>query len=161
MLALKKLDKKIIAIQKTICGMPKCMSNKITQLPHNLFGLEAFSSKNAYLRCIGGQLQNALNDKGRLGRIYNGLTQYILAQHGGADNIPRIKKTDCMKSPITRTFFLLKHEGKVYLKSTLQNFLFDLTPLEIIWQQETQKHTTLNTQLSQKLLQKLLSKKYF
>ena len=65
--AIKKLDKKIIALHKTICGIPKCTSNVVTQLPHNLFGIEAFSLQNAYLRCIGEQLQNALNDKGRIG----------------------------------------------------------------------------------------------
>ena len=33
-----KLDKKIIAIQKKICGFPKCTPNMVTQLPHELFG---------------------------------------------------------------------------------------------------------------------------
>jgi hypothetical protein len=61
--AIKKLDKKIIALHKTICGIPKCTSNITTQLPHNLFRIEAFSLQNAYPRCIGKQLQNALNDK--------------------------------------------------------------------------------------------------
>ena len=71
---IKKLDKIIIGIQKAICGLPKCTANVITQLSHDLFGLEAFSLKNAYLRCISEQLRNALNDKGRLGIIYKGLT---------------------------------------------------------------------------------------
>ena len=71
---IKKLDKKIIGIQKVIYGLPKCASNIITQLPQDLFGLEAFSLKNAYLRCISEQLRNALNDPGRLGIIYKGLT---------------------------------------------------------------------------------------
>jgi hypothetical protein len=53
---IKKLDKKIIALHKTICGIPKCTSNIATQLPHNLFGIEAFSLQNAYLKCIGEQL---------------------------------------------------------------------------------------------------------
>ena len=65
--------KKLIALHKTICGIPKCTSNIATQLPHNLFGIEAFSLQNAYLRCIGEQLQNALNDKDRIGKIYIGL----------------------------------------------------------------------------------------
>ena len=47
---IKKLDKKIIGIPKAICGLHKCTANIITQLPHDLFGLEAFSLKNAYLR---------------------------------------------------------------------------------------------------------------
>jgi hypothetical protein len=46
---IKKLDKKFIGIQKTICGLPKYTANVIIQLPHKLFGLEAFSLKNAYL----------------------------------------------------------------------------------------------------------------
>ena len=71
--AIKKLDKKIIALHKTICRLPKNTSNTTTQLPHDLFGIEAFSLQNAYLRCIGEQRQNALNDKGRLGKIYYGL----------------------------------------------------------------------------------------
>ena len=56
-----------------------------------MFGIEAFSLKNAYLRCIGEQLRNALNDKGKLGIIYRGLTNFILAKHGGVKNKPRIK----------------------------------------------------------------------
>ena len=71
--AIKKLNKKIIVLHKTICGLPKCTSNIATQLPHDLFGIEVFSLKNAYLRCIGEQLQHALNDTCRLGKIYNGL----------------------------------------------------------------------------------------
>jgi hypothetical protein len=63
---IKKLDKNIIGIQKKKCGLPKCTANVITQLPHDLFGLEAFSLKNAYLRCISEQLINVLNDTGRL-----------------------------------------------------------------------------------------------
>ena len=106
--AIRKLDKKIIATQKAISRLPKCMSNAITQLPQNLYGLDAFSFKNAYFRCIGEQLQSALNNKGRLGKIYNGLTRYILGKNGGSQNIPRIKKQDCLRSPITRTLFLLR-----------------------------------------------------
>ena len=40
-----KLDKKIIAIQKKICGLPKCTPNMVTQLPHEMFEIEAFSLK--------------------------------------------------------------------------------------------------------------------
>ena len=72
----------------------------------------------------------------RLGKIYNGLTLYILAKHGGSQNIPRIKKQDCLKSPITRTFFLLKHEGELHLKSIHNNFPLEMAPLELAWIQE-------------------------
>ena len=107
LLAIIKLDKKIIAIQKNICGLSKCTPNIVTQLPHDIFGIEAFSLKNAYLRCIGEQLRNALNDKGRLGIIYRGLTHFILAKNRGAENIPRIKYQDCTRAPTTRTLFLI------------------------------------------------------
>jgi hypothetical protein len=151
-----KLDKKIIGIQKTICGLPKCTANVITQLPHDLFGLEAFSLKNAYLRCISEQLRNALNDKGRLGIIYKGLIQYILAKHGGSKNIPRIKYQDCTRSPTTRTLFLMKTEGGVHLKSIETNFHLNQTELENEWRTSTAL-PHLNPKLSLKLLHKLIT----
>ena len=46
---INKLDKILIRLQKDICGLPKSSSNIMTQLPHNMFGLEAFSLRNAYL----------------------------------------------------------------------------------------------------------------
>ena len=107
------LDKKNIGIQKIICGLPKCTANVITQFPHDLFGLEAFSLKNAYLRCISEQLINVLNDPGKLGIIYKRLIQHILAKYGGAQDIPRITHADCTRSPTTRTLFLMKKEGKL------------------------------------------------
>jgi hypothetical protein len=55
----------------------------MTQLPHEMFSLDAFSLRNAYLRCIGEQLRDALNDKRRLGTIYQGLTNYIFAKTRG------------------------------------------------------------------------------
>ena len=113
--AIKKLDKKIIAIQKKICGFSKCTPNIVTQLPHDMFGIEAFSLKNAYLRCIGEQLRNALNNKGRLRIIYRGLTHFILVKHGGVENIPRIKHQDCIRSPTMRTLFLIKKAGGAHL----------------------------------------------
>jgi hypothetical protein len=64
--------------------------------------MDAFSIKNAYLTCIRNQLRNALNDTGRLGKIYIGLIHYILAKFGGALNLPRLKPTDCLQSPTTQ-----------------------------------------------------------
>ena len=49
LLAIKKLDKNIIAIQKKICGLRNCIPNIITQIPHDMFGIEAFLLKNMYL----------------------------------------------------------------------------------------------------------------
>ena len=117
--AIRKLDTKIIALHKTICGLPKCMSNVVTQLLYDMFGTEAFLLKNAYITCIGEQLKNALNDNGMLGRIYKGLIHHILAKHGGAQNLTRLSSHDCTRSPITRSLFLLKKTSGVYLKTTL------------------------------------------
>jgi hypothetical protein len=50
MLALAKLDKKIIGLQKKICGLPRSTPNITTQLSHEYFSLEAFPLKTAYLR---------------------------------------------------------------------------------------------------------------
>ena len=108
----QKLDKKIIGIQKIICGQPKCTANVITQLPQDLFGLEAFSLKIAYLRCISKQLINALYDPDRLGIIYKGLIHHIPVKYGGAEYITRITHTDCIKSPATRTLFLIKRRRR-------------------------------------------------
>ena len=112
--------------------------------------------QNAYLRCIGEQLQNALNDKGRIGKIYAGLLQFILAKYGGSKDITRIKYHHCVRSPITRTLFLLKHKVGVHLKSTINNFLLNPSPLETAWMQESQNLPGLNPDISLKLLHKLL-----
>ena len=155
---IKKLDKKIIEIQKIICGLPKCTANVITQLPHDLFGLEAFSLKNVYLRCISEQLINALNDHGRLGTIYKGLIHHILAKYGGAKDIQRIKYQDCIRSPTTRTLFLMKKEGGAHLKNIEANFQLHSTELEQEWRtQATNELPQLNIKLSLKLLHKLLA----
>jgi hypothetical protein len=79
-----KLDQKIIALQKAICGLPKSTPNITTKLPHDQFGLNAQSLKTKYLTCIGKQLHNALNDPGKLEIIYIGLTNHILAKYGGS-----------------------------------------------------------------------------
>ena len=154
--AIKKLDKKVLALHKNICGLPKCMSNAVTQLPQVMFGMEAFSLKNAYTTCIGEQLINALNDKGRLGKIYNGLTNYILAKHGGSLNLPRITQHDCIRSPITRTLYLLKTTNGAHLKSTLQKFPLLPTPLETQWLQQTQNLPTSTPTTSLKYLHNLI-----
>jgi len=103
---------------------------------YELFGLEAFSLKNAYLRCIGKQLMNALNDLGRLGIIYKGLIHHILAKYGGAEKISRIKQNDCTRSPTTRTLLLLKKAGRIHLKSTNENFQLHMIELELEWRSQ-------------------------
>jgi hypothetical protein len=153
---LKKLDKKLIALQKKICGLPNCTSNITMQLPHGSFGMQAFSLQNAYLRCIGEQLQKTLNNTGKLGIIYRGLTHFILATYGGALNIPCLTSHDCTCSPITRTLYLLKTARGIHLQSTLHNFPLLPTSLETNWLEAATSYPHLSQQFSLKLLNKLL-----
>jgi hypothetical protein len=83
LLSIKKLDKQIISTTKTICKVPKSTPNLTTQLLHKLFGMNFFSFNNAYLKCIGEQLRDALNDQGCLKTIYKGLTKFIMAKNQG------------------------------------------------------------------------------
>jgi hypothetical protein len=153
---INKLDKILIRLQKDIYGLPKSSPNVMTQLPHNMFGLEAFSLRNAYLRCIGEQLQEALNDTGRLGTIYQGLTNYVFAKNGGAQNILRITKNACVRSPITRTLFLLIHIAGTHIRSTHPYFPLSPTQLETSWITQAQSHHNINLLLCHHFLNKLL-----
>jgi hypothetical protein len=152
--AIKILDRRVMALHKNICGLPKCMSNTVSQLPHDMFGTKAFSLKNAYITCIGEQLIHALNDKGRLGVKYNGLTRHILAKHGGSLDLPRISHHDCIRSPITRTLFLLKTTSGTHLRSTLDKFPLLPTPLETQWMHQAHSIPTLTPKISLKYLHK-------
>jgi hypothetical protein len=153
---INKLDKILIRLHKSICGLPRSTSNIITQLPQNMFGLEAFSLRNTYLRCIGENLRNALNDTGRLGIIYQGLTNYIFAKNGGAQNIPRITKQACVRSPITRTIFLLKHTAGTHIRNNKEGFLLAPTQLETNWLTQARQHPNINIHLCHHFLNKLL-----
>jgi hypothetical protein len=117
------------------------------QLPHNMFGLEAFSLRNVYLRCIGEQLRDALNDTGYLGTIYQGLTNYIFAKNGGAQNIPRITKQACVRSPISCTLYLLKHVAGTHIRNHHDNFLLSPTNLETNWLAQARSHPNLSIKL--------------
>jgi hypothetical protein len=149
--ALKKLDKKVTALQKKICGLPNCTPNITMQFPHGSFSMQAFSLQNAYLRCIGEQLKEALNDTGKLGIIYRGLTHFILATYGGALNIPRLTSHDYI-----RTLYLFKTAGGIHLQSTLHNFPLLPTSLETNWLEAATSYPHLSQQFSLKILNKLL-----
>ena len=69
--------------------------------------------------CIGQQLRNVLNDKGRLGIIYKGLMHFILAKHGGAANIPRIKHQHCISPPSLEHPFSFQLHGVKFFTSGL------------------------------------------
>ena len=105
---IKKLDKHIIRLYKNFYGLPNNTPNITTQLLHELFGIKAFSLTNVYLRCISEQLRDVFNDLGQLGKMYQGLTHYTIAKHGGAQSIPRITNSACACSSITQTLYLLK-----------------------------------------------------
>jgi hypothetical protein len=153
---INKLDKILIRLQKSICGMPKSTPDILTQLPQNMFGLEAFSLRNAYLRCISENLRNALNDIGRLGVIFQGLTNYIFAKNGGAQNIPRIIQQACVRSPITHTIFLLKHIAGIHIRNNKDGFILSPTQLETIWLTQTRQKSNININLCHHFLNKLL-----
>jgi hypothetical protein len=124
-----KLDQKIIALQKAICGLPKSTPNITTKLPHNQFGLNAQSLEIEYLTCIGKQLHNALNDPRRLGIIYIGLTKHILAKYGGSQHLSLLNKEACLHSPTARTLYLLKHNGLTHIQTDNIAFPDNDTPI--------------------------------
>jgi hypothetical protein len=151
-----KLDQKIIALQKAICGLPKSTPNITTKLPHDQFGLNAHSLSTEYLTCIGKQLRNALNDPRRLGTIYIGLTNYILAKYGGSQHLPLLNKEACLHSPTARTLYLLRHNGLAHLQTDKITFPQNDTPLATIWYQKSISHPDLTANLNRKYLNQLL-----
>jgi hypothetical protein len=151
-----KLDKKIIGLQKTICGLPKSTPNITTKLPHDQYGLNAHSLKTEYLTCIGKQLRNALNDPGRLGTIYKGLTNHIFAKYGGAQHLPSLNKEACLHSPTTRTLYLLKHNGLAHVQTENTTFPHTDTTLATIWLQKASNYLTITPNLNKKYLHQLL-----
>jgi hypothetical protein len=114
--------------------------------------MDTFSFKIAYLKCIGVQLRDALNDQGRLGIIYRGLTKYIMAKYGGSTTLTHITTTACLHSPTTRTIALL-NENKIC--SLDKNFHTTCTELEKQWEERQHKLNKLQQKNTQKLLHKL------
>jgi hypothetical protein len=151
-----KLDKKIICLQKSICGLPRSTPNITTQLPHDQYELDAHSLKIEYLTYIRKQLRNALNDPGRLGTIYKGLTNHILAKYGGSQHLPLLNKEACLHSPTSRTLYLLKHNGKAHIQTKNATFPNMETPLTEIWLQKATNFPTITPNLNHKYLQHLL-----
>jgi hypothetical protein len=143
-----KLDQKIIALQKAICGLPKSTPNITKKLPHDQFGLNAQSLKTEYLTCIGKQLCNALNDLGRLGIIYIGLTKHILAKYGGSQHLPLFNKEACLHSPIARTLYLLKHNGLAHIQTDNIAFPDNDIPLAKTWFKKKTNHPHITVNLS-------------
>jgi hypothetical protein len=151
-----KLDQKIIALQKAICGLPKSTPNITMRLPHDQFGLNAHFLTTEYFTCIGKQLRNALNDPGRLGTIYIGLTNHILAKYGGSQHLLLLNKEACLYSPTARILYLLKHNGLAYIQTDKITFPQNDTPLATIWHQKTINHPNLTANLNRKYLNQLL-----
>jgi hypothetical protein len=151
-----KLDKKIIGLQKTICGLPKSTPNITTKLPHDQYGLDAHSLKTEYLTCIGKQLRNALNDPGRLGTIYKGLTNHIFTKYGGAQHLLLLNKEACLHSPTSQTLYLLKHNGLAHIQTDNTTFPHMETSLATIWTQNAIAYSNITSSLSQRYLHQLL-----
>jgi hypothetical protein len=151
-----KLDKKIIGLQKSICGLPRSTPNITTKLPHDQYRLDAHSLKTEYLTCIGKQLRNVLNDPGRLGTIYKGLTNHIFAKYGGSQNFPSLNKEACLHSPTSRTLYLLKHNGKAHIQTDNTTSPHMETPLTTIWLQKASNYPTITPNISHKYLHQLL-----
>ena len=149
-----KLDKLLIRLQKSIYGLPKSAPNITTQLPHNLFGLNAFSLIQAYLRCIGEQLTDALNDPRILGNIYQGLTNYIFSLHSGSKN-PTIPTAACLHSPTTRTIYLLKNSRRIHFKNYMDGSHITTHPLETKWLAQRIQHPHINMKISLQYIHRL------
>jgi hypothetical protein len=151
-----KLDKKIIGLQKTICGLPRSTPNITTKLPHDQYGLDAHSLKTEYLTCIGKQLWNALNDPSRLGTIYIGLTNHIIAKYGGSQHLPLLNKEACLYSPTAHTLYLLKYNGLAHIQTDSTTFPHTETPLATIWSQKASNYPNITPNLNHKYLHQLL-----
>ena len=132
-LDIKKFDKKFSKLTKNICHIPKNTANILTHLPHENFGINATSLLPDYVRCIGQQLIQALNDPGQLGTIHQGLTKHITAKYGGSFHLPKLKQQACIRSPIPRTLFLLEREYEIHVTSAKRSFPIKKTPLEQTW----------------------------
>jgi hypothetical protein len=151
-----KLDQKIIVLQKAICGLPKGTPNITTKLPHDQFGLNAHLLRTEYLTCIGKQLRNALNDLGRLGIIYIGLTNHILAKYGSSQHLPLLNKEACLHSLTATTLYLLKYNDLEHIQTDKATFPHNDTPLATIWFQKTINHPNITANLHRKYLHQLL-----
>jgi hypothetical protein len=151
-----KLDQKIIAFQKAICGLPKSTPNIIVKLPHDQFGLNAQSLKTEYLTCIKKQLRNALNNPGRLGIIYKGLTNHILAKYSGSQHLPLLNKETYLYFPTARILYLIKLNGLAHIQTDNITFPHINTPLATIWLQKTINYPTITANLNCKYLHQLL-----
>jgi hypothetical protein len=56
----------------------------------------------------------------------------FFAKNGGAAEVSRITKQACVRSPITRTLYLLKHVVGTHIRNTLDNFPLHPTQLEMV-----------------------------
>ena len=122
----------------------------------NYFGINAFSLKTIYLTCIGKQLNNALNDPGRLEKIYQGLTNHTFAKYGGDEQLSTLNKETCENSSIAKTLYLLKHKGLANIKSFQEDYHLGKSPVAEIWLEKTSKYQRLPIELSHKYLNILI-----
>ena len=151
---IQKLDKLLIRLQKSICGLSNSTPNVTTQLTHNLFGLNAFSLTQTYIRCIGEQLRDAPNDPGIISIIYQGLTNYTFFLYDRSKN-PKISPTACVHSPTTCTIYLLKTLERMYIRKYMDGSYRNTTPLESKWLAQRLLHPHIIVKTSLQYIHKL------
>jgi hypothetical protein len=99
------------------------------------------------------QLRDALNNQGRLGIIYKGLTKHIVAKHGGSTTLTPIRIA-CLYSSTTKTIALLI-KNRVQIASFDTPFHTTCTMIENKWNKKKHKLTPLQQANKQKILHKL------
>jgi hypothetical protein len=85
-----------------------------------------------------------------------GLTNYIFAKNGRAQNIPRITKQACIQFLISCTLFLFNHFVGTHIRNNQANFPLAPTKLETTWLTQAQLCPTININLYHHFLNKLL-----
>ena len=110
-----------------------------------------YSQDSTYLKCIGEQFRDALNDQGHMGTIYKGLTKIWMAKYGGSTTFIKITTVACLHSPTTRTIILLI-ENDVQINSNVHTIC---TEIKQQWKNIKHKLRIQQQASTQKLLFKL------
>ena len=87
----------------------------------------------SYQTCKGKQLIQALNHQGQLGKVYQGLTKYIVTKYGSSCNLAKLTYQACAKSLIALTFILLEKGYEVHIDINGTTFPIHQTKLEAKW----------------------------
>lgn len=88
---IKKLDKLLINLTKSICNIPKYSPDILARLPHKTFGSESLCLLPIYVITLSKHLTHTLNDLGRLCQIYHGIFEIYSQQIWWSWTPPTIK----------------------------------------------------------------------